>query len=235
MPYVYVIKGLHCGGCAEKAQAALRQAGYDATVTYSPARVTIAGNTEPHLDDLNELVGEVGDYHVEKNDSRGKHFDWTPVKAWLATYRPLLLIAGYIAVVALAGGGGGMGWMERFMAGFFLVFSFFKLLNLGAFAAAYANYDLLAARWKPWGYVYPFVELGLGLMYAFHVNPALTNTLTLVIMGFSALGVIKVVKEGRKLECACLGTVFKLPMSTVTIIEDVGMAGMALGMLLMMR
>jgi hypothetical protein len=75
--------------------------------------------------------------------------------------------------------------------------------------------------------IYPFVELALGLAYLANWNPLITNWITLIIMGFSAIGVIKAVMDKRSIRCACLGTVFKLPMSTVTIIEDLGMVAMA--------
>ena len=175
--------------------------------------------------------------------------------SWLATYYPLLLIMAFILggsvllqVGLHAGAMGepmglfmhfGMGLMtitsgetmRYFMAGFFLVFSFFKLLDVRAFANAYASYDLLAARWHGWGLVYPFVELALGMAYLANYNPVLTNWATVVVMGFSAIGVIRAVTHKTKIQCACLGTVFKLPMSTVTIVEDVGMVLMAAVML----
>jgi hypothetical protein len=122
--------------------------------------------------------------------------------------------------------------MRYFMAGFFLVFSFFKLLDIQAFATAYARYDLLAMRWPSWGLIYPFLELALGVAYLTNFNPLLTYWLTIGIMGFSAIGVIQAVASRTQIQCACLGTVFKLPMSTVTIIEDVGMVLMAAAMLL---
>ena len=175
--------------------------------------------------------------------------------SWLATYYPLLLIMAFIlggsvllqvGLHASAMGEPmglfmhfGMGLMtitsgetmRYFMAGFFLVFSFFKLLDVRAFANAYASYDLLAARWHGWGLVYPFVELALGMAYLANYNPVLTNWATVVVMGFSAIGVIRAVTHKTKIQCACLGTVFKLPMSTVTIVEDVGMVLMAAVML----
>ena len=124
--------------------------------------------------------------------------------------------------------------MRYFMAGFFLVFAFFKLLDVRAFANAYAGYDLLAARWHGWGMVYPFVELALGMAYLANYNPVLTNWVTVVVMGFSAIGVVRAVVRKTQIQCACLGTVFKLPMSTVTIVEDVGMVLMAAAMLVRM-
>jgi copper chaperone CopZ len=175
--------------------------------------------------------------------------------SWLATYYPLLLIIAFILGASLlvqvglhaAAMGEPMGLgmhllmglqtvttgetMRYFMAGFFLVFAFFKLLDLRAFANAYAGYDLLAARWQGWGLVYPFVELALGMAYLANYNPLLTNWATIIVMGFSAIGVVRAVLSKTKIQCACLGTVFQLPMSTVTIVEDVGMVLMAMGML----
>ena len=152
--------------------------------------------------------------------------------SWLITYKPLILILAYIGVSSVliqipTGVVSANETMRYFMAGFFLVFSFFKLLDLQSFANAYAGYDLLARRWHAWGLMYPLIELALGLAYLVHWQPALTNLLTLILMGFSAIGVLRAVLGEEEIRCACLGTVFQLPMSTVTIIEDLGMAAMA--------
>jgi hypothetical protein len=165
--------------------------------------------------------------------------DENSASSWLATYSPLLLILAYIlgASLLVQIGMDGMAGvttadtMRYFMAGFFLVFSFFKLLDIGAFANAYSAYDLLARRWHGWGMLYPFVELALGMAYLAHFNPLLTHWVTIIVMGFSAIGVIRTVASKTQIQCACLGTVFKLPMSTVTIVEDVGMVAMAAVML----
>lgn len=81
-------------------------------------------------------------------------------------------------------------------------------------------YDVVAKNWSRWGYVYAFVELGLGIAFLLKINPLLTNAITFVIMSVSVVGVLQSVLNKRKIQCACLGAVFNLPMSTVTIIED---------------
>ncbi|MEK9872282.1 MAG: hypothetical protein VW583_00740, partial [Betaproteobacteria bacterium] len=72
-----------------------------------------------------------------------------------------------------------------------------------------------------------FIELALGIAYLVNVFPLLVNSVTLIVMAFSAIGVLRAVLSKQIIRCACLGTVFQLPMSTVTIIEDAGMAVMA--------
>ncbi len=72
----------------------------------------------------------------------------------------------------------------------------------------------------------------LGFFFILNIFPIFTNIITIIVMSISSIGVIQTVLDKRKIHCACLGAVIKLPMTTVTIIEDVGMGLMALGMLI---
>lgn len=155
-------------------------------------------------------------------------------------YKPLLIILAYIlGVTVLVEMRGGMfdamRAMNTFMAGFFLTFSFFKLLDIPGFASSYRMYDIVAKRIPVYGRIYPFVELALGVAYLTAWNPVVTNAITLVVMGISLIGVVQSVLNKTKIRCACLGSVFNLPMTTVTIVEDglmIAMAGAMLTMLL---
>ncbi len=154
------------------------------------------------------------------------------------TYRPLLLIVGYLLLVTalVEVRAGEFQWtraMNSFMGGFFLVFSFFKLLDWSGFARAYQTYDLVARQSLAYAYVYPLIELLLGVAYVTGVAPTVTNTATLIVMMVGLVGVAQAVWSRRTIQCACLGTVFNLPMSTVTLVEDGVMAAMAAVMLLM--
>jgi len=157
-------------------------------------------------------------------------------KSFLATYRPLLLVFAYlIGLVALveftAGRFDWMRAMANFMGGFFVVFSFFKLLDLRGFVDSFQTYDVVARPVRAYGYVYPFIELALGVAYLVHFAPVVTNLITLVVMLVGIIGVTQALLQKRRIQCACLGTVFNLPMSKVTFVEDALMAGMALVML----
>ena len=120
-----------------------------------------------------------------------------------------------------------MKWMNHFMAGFFLVFSFFKLFNLQGFAESYSMYDIIARKWNASGYIYAITELALGIAFLTGYNPVITNSVTLMIMSISLIGVLQSVLNKRKIRCACLGAVFNLPMSTITILEDALMITMS--------
>ena len=246
----YALSGMTCGGCVSRVKATLSEYAESVEVTLQPPQALLT-NAHVALDTLNSALSKVGHYTLseiggdkikkpdpEKLDST--EFLTTESKeitSWFTTYKPLILIFAYISLVALIveymqGSFEVHRFMPNFMAGFFLVFSFFKLLNLQGFADSYAMYDLLAMRFKAYGYLYAFIELGLGLSYLLNWQPIITNWLTLIVMTFSSLGVIRAVLNKQKIRCACLGAVFNLPMSTVTIIEDLLMAAMALWMLI---
>jgi hypothetical protein len=153
-----------------------------------------------------------------------------------SSYRPVLLLVGLLALgtALLEFADGHWHWhraMPRFMGGFFVAFAYFKLLDIGAFAAAFSTYDLIAARLPGYGKLYPFLELALGGLYLANVMPTATNAAALVLMLVGTAGVVRTLASGRKVKCACLGAVFNLPMSYVTLAEDALMAAMAAAML----
>lgn len=118
--------------------------------------------------------------------------------------------------------------MLAFMGYFFLVFGALKVMRIQGFVEAYEMYDVLAKRSKTYAYVYPFLELGFGLAYLFAWQVAIVSAVVVPIMLIGAYGVYIKLRAGEEIPCACLGTVFKVPMTWVTLGEDVLMAGMAL-------
>ncbi len=234
----YQIQGMHCQSCVQKITDALKGLADDVQVTLNPPRAVVRGDMLPDLAALNATIAIAGNYTLKKELAAPQPISAPNIeeeqKSWLATSYPLLLIIGLISIVSLKGASGLHGWMLHFMAGFFLVFSFFKLLDLRGFRDAYATYDLLAKRWNSYGYVYPFLELGLGLAFLFQYELLFALYFSIALMGFSSLGVIQTLREKRKIRCACLGTVLNLPMSTITLLEDLGMVCMSVLMLLAM-
>lgn len=155
-------------------------------------------------------------------------------KNTMTAYYPLFLIAAYIiGVTTINNFDGHYGihwhnWMMQLMAGFFLVFSSFKFLDLPGFASGYARYDLLAKHWLPYGYIYPFIELALGILFLTQRFETPTLIATIIVMGFSSIGVMVSLFKKQQFQCACLGTLIKVPLSNVTLIEDLLMVIMAI-------
>lgn len=237
MTHSYTVNGITCNGCVAKVKSKLLMHPdvMAAEVTLEGQKAVISMQRHLSLDELQDAIGKDTKYKISEDVSDHTHhsMEGDTAKSWIATYKPLLIITAFITgVSALTASGSFQMGMNHFMAGFFLVFSFFKLLDLKGFASSYRMYDLLAMKVPAYGYGYPFIELGLGLSYLLGLNPFITNWITVIVMGFSSIGVIKSVLNKQKIQCACLGAVFNLPMSTVTIIEDLVMVAMAGTMLL---
>lgn len=235
----YNIAGMTCNGCVNRVKGGLLELPevQEVQIDLTTGQATIQQSKEIALKELQEATGK---YTITPQQTvvhtQTKSSTLPPI-AW-STYKPLFLIVGYISLVAGLvqypfSDFSFMLWMRHFMAGFFIVFSFFKMLNIEGFVMSYQQYDIVAAKWKGWAYLYPFVELILGILYLTNVVPFYTNIATAVILGISSIGVIQSNLNKKKIKCACLGDVFNLPMSTVTIVEDITMVVMAVVMLLL--
>jgi Methylamine utilisation protein MauE len=122
-------------------------------------------------------------------------------------------------------------FLRWFMGVFFLVFGSFKLIGYGMFVEMLAGYDVVAQRIKAYANVYPFIELALAGLYLANIAPIPRDLATVLVMGVGSIGVAQEIRRRSGIHCACLGNVIKLPLSTVSLIEDVGMGLMALIML----
>lgn len=106
-----------------------------------------------------------------------------------------------------------------------------KLFHPSGFAEGFRKYDLIASKMPIYGYLYPLIELGLGLGYLSLFAPHWIYGVTIVVLGVGAIGVIRALRRGLDLRCACMGTVLDVPLSTVTLTEDLVMVAMALMLL----
>ena len=125
-----------------------------------------------------------------------------------------------------------MDYMRLFMGYFFVAVSILKMADWKGFVRAFSKYDLLAKNMKGYAALYPLIELGLGIsyIYAWHVEKV--ALLTFVIMVIGAIGIYRNLISPNRVKCACLGTLIKIPLTKFTLVEDIVMALMALGILL---
>jgi copper chaperone CopZ len=236
MTHEYQIAGMTCGNCVAKVKSELLKLGdvtaADIRLQSPQATISMAKHIDTAV--LQQAVTKAGNYTITDT---GRHMMATPVHSEeiaeeKSSYFPIFLIFGFITGISLLAQAtkyafSWMQWMSHFMAGFFFVFSFFKLMNLKGFAEGYRSYDVVAKRFNAWGYIYPFVELALGMAFLTGFNPLATNIITFVVMGISSIGVIQSLLKKTRFQCACLGTVIKLPLSKVTLVEDMLMVVMS--------
>ncbi len=128
---------------------------------------------------------------------------------------------------------GWMEWLRIFMGVFLAVFAAFKFAGYKMFVVMFTGYDLIARRFKVYSYAYPFIEASLALMFLFGIAPVFRSVTVLIIMGIGAVGVFQEIYHRRSgVYCACLGNIIKLPLSTVSLVENVTMVAMALVMII---
>lgn len=244
MTHKYKVTGMTCDGCVSTVQKALSEIKgiEDVNVTLTPPQAEITMHDHINVNEMNEALQKSGKYKIEEDASVHSEMMTsgnTDEESKFKTYKPLIVVFMYIllGVVLLqiiSGGFNLMDAMNNFMGGFFMIFSFFKMLDLKNFASSYSSYDVIAKKWYGYGYIYPFIELTLGIFFILKLSPFFTNAATFCVMGISSIGVFQSILHKRKIQCACLGTVFNLPMSTITLIEDLLMVAMSGAMLIYM-
>ncbi len=219
------IEGMTCGGCE---QSVIRIAsdiiGFKSgKADRNTSTLELETENGISLDIIKSTFAPFPKYTILEKTQSSPVFD-------LSIYKPLFLILLYLLLVAFFAGfqHGSFDWehysfkhtLHHFMTGFFLVFSFFKLLDVKAFSMSFKNYDIIASQIPIYGKIYPFLELGLGIACLISFNIKAVYIFDIVLMAIGLIGVIKSNLEKKEIQCACLGTVFNLPMSKITIIEN---------------
>ncbi|WP_314374169.1 MULTISPECIES: glutaredoxin family protein [Sphingomonas] len=155
------------------------------------------------------------------------------------TYRPVAALFAMTALMALAVSQAvyatplTLRAVEWFVAFSMAVLALLKLQNVESFATMFLNYDLLAKRWVPYSYVYPFAEGLAGVLMIAGVAVWASVPIALVIGGIGAMSVVKAVYiDRRELKCACVGGSSNVPLGFLSLTENLMMIGMALWMLI---
>ena len=119
-------------------------------------------------------------------------------------------------------------FMYNLMGILFITFSYLKMLNLKGFKMSFSKYDFIAYHIPIYGYIYPLIEFTLGLFYCIKLYPIIINIITIIFLTINLVEVSYVLIQKTQLECACMGSLgFKLPLSYITITEDLFMILMA--------
>lgn len=242
MKHTYKITGMTCGNCKATVQDSLSKVENVTNVVVSLENQEATITMDKHVD-LGKLEEALPSKYTisqkeEKNvfaSTNASSFKQEEEKTKLQQLKPLLLIISYITVASVLLHYKNWNWsdfMLDFMGLFYIVFSFFKMLDLKGFPESFKMYDPLAKQVPAYGWVYPFVETALGLMFLmrFQVNIALV--ITLIVLGITTIGVTKTLLDKKSIRCACLGTALKLPMTEATFIENAIMIVMASLMLI---
>ena len=244
MKHTYQIQGMTCNGCKASVKQYLLDVKHitDVSVDLEHRETTLTMSKHIDIKSLQNALPEK--YTItekqqieqpQKNTFLDIEMEMAEEKSKLQQLKPLLLILFYITTTSILMHYKNWNWNEvmlDFMGLFYIVFSFFKMLDLQGFTDSFRMYDPLAKRIPMYGWIYPFIETVLGLLFLlrFQVDIALISTL--IILGITTTGVTKTLLDKKSIRCACLGTALKLPMTEATFIENAIMIVMAIAMLI---
>ncbi|MEH6537869.1 MAG: MauE/DoxX family redox-associated membrane protein [Psychroserpens sp.] len=239
MTHIYRVTGMTCNGCKSSVEKALLSVDNVEVVTVD------LEHSEAEIRMSKPITSEVLQQALPEKFTISEKEDaalFTPVseekdveKSELRQLFPLFLIFAYIIVASVllnVSPWNSEAFMLDFMGLFYIVFSFFKLLDLKGFPKSFRMYDPLAKVIPAYAWVYPFVEVALGILFLIRFQISFALILTLVVLGITTFGVIKTLVDKKSIQCACLGTALKLPMTKATFIENSVMIIMAVIMLI---
>ncbi|MFI1744306.1 heavy-metal-associated domain-containing protein [Thalassobellus sediminis] len=236
MKRTYTVTGMTCNGCRTSVEDKLNalEDVINATVNLENAEATVEMTKNISEETLQKTLSDK--YTISENSIFQKVSNIkTEEKNDLKQLFPLFLIFGYIIIVSVLLNNkpwDASSFMLDFMGLFYIVFSFFKLLDLKGFPKSFKMYDPLAKVLPVYGWVYPFIEVTLGVMFLMRIQISIALIITLIVLGITTIGVTKALLDKKSIQCACLGTALKLPMTKATFIENSIMIIMAIIMLL---
>ncbi|MBX3562887.1 MAG: glutaredoxin family protein [Sphingomonas sp.] len=171
-------------------------------------------------------------------DDLRRHFGLGVRDPRATSYVPVLAVFAVTALMALAFSQFSQGSpftiraAEWFIGLSMMTLAMLKLQDVESFSSMFLNYDLLAQRWVPYGYIYPFAELGAGALMVAHALDWLSIPVALFIGTIGAVSVFKAVYiDRRELKCACVGGGSSVPLGFVSLTENLMMIAMAVWML----
>ncbi|MDB4204624.1 cation transporter [Polaribacter sp.] len=242
MKYTYIISGMTCGGCKASVEKHLIEIA-DVTnvfIDLNDGEAIITMNTHIATTELQKVLPEKFKItkkveYKEVTIADTSFVSLEEEKSKLTQLKPLFIIIFYITTVSIL-----LNYKEwflgefmlDFMGLFYIVFSFFKMLDLNGFEMSFSMYDPIAKKVPFYGKIYPFIEALLGLMFLMRFEIDIALIVTLIILGVTTIGVTRALLDRKSIRCACLGTALKLPMTEATFIENAIMILMAVLMLL---
>ena len=239
MKQTFNIDGMTCNNCKASVEKYLNELPHISHVSIDLAKGEAEITMDKHL--AAEVLQNALPEKFTVSEKEGEHEltstnapEVSQEKSKLQQLKPLLLILFYISSAGVLLHYKDWSWSEfmlDFMGLFYIVFAFFKMLDLKGFPESFKMYDPLAKRLPIYGWMYPFIETALGLMFLMRFKVDIALITTLVVLGITTIGVTKTLMDKKSIRCACLGTALKLPMTEATLIENSIMIAMAALML----
>ena len=223
MEYHLYIQGMTCQKCLLEIMEKINsiEGVSNVEVSLETGETIFRSTRQIHTNKLSKILGEK--YTISKDKIEFKQYQ-PNTESKLKALFPLFLIFGYLILATLflshLTDTSLKGAMLYFMGLFFITFSFFKFLDYKGFPVSFSRYDPLAKKSLFYAKIYPFLETVLGISFLFSWQLPLILGLTLVLLSITTYGVVQSILNKSEIDCACLGTALRLPMTEATLIEN---------------
>lgn len=240
MTHTYKIDGMTCNGCRASVEKQLKSIPevVNAEVDLEQGTAEVKMNQHIPTSKMQEALSKkytLSEIEKKPSPPPSTTFEMEEEKSKLEQLKPLFLILGYISVASILMHYKDWNMQEMmldFMGLFFIVFGFFKMLDLKGFPDSFRMYDPLAKRVPLYAKIYPFIETALGIMFLMRIEMVAAIVITIIVLGITTFGVTKTLLDKKAIRCACLGTALNLPMTEATFIENAIMLVMAVLLLI---
>ena len=234
MSQKFQIQGMTCLGCADTIQTRLRKESdvISAEVSFENKELLLDAKVPVDNEYIDSIISNLGNYNVKNQNANllSKFLEH------LSSKKPILLALTIVIVSSLSIQTPFQNfdldnWFITYMGLFFMLFSFLKLLNIKGFSLTFSRYDLLGKNIPGFAISYPFLEFCLGVAFLTNSLLIAANLATLIFMISQSIGVGNVLRKKEIIQCACLGSSINLPVSYLTLIENLVMVSMSSYML----
>ena len=237
MQAIYKVEGMTCQGCADNIQSGLNNQSFvtKANVSLQESKLTIEADSGIDINSLNSIVTTLGNYKLRPNTTN----IFSEIINYFTSKKPIVIALSIVILSSLAMQTSDETfslnkWFMSYMGIFFIIFSFLKLLNVSGFSMTFKKYDLISKIIPAYANSYPFIELSLGIIFLTQTQSILiyANVLTLIFMISQTIGIIKSLSKSEQIQCACMGSAVDVPLSSLTVAENIIMIAMATYMII---
>ena len=229
----YIIEGMTCKGCVKKIKKNISEIPNinEVSINLENSSLEIDFKEKVSFLKLQESIPKK--YKILQKSTDSIQSETNSNK--LSKLKPLFLIILYIFGISFfinIRSWNINDFMLDYLGLFFIFFSLFKLLDLVGFARSFKLYDPIANKISFYSKIYPFFELFLGIMFLLRLNIIFILFLTIFFLSITTLGILNSLYRKKEIQCGCLGTIFELPMTEVSLIENLIMIFMSLFMII---
>mgnify|MGYP001258469719 FL=1 len=227
---VYKVEGMTCQACADTIETGVKTnlGVLLAHVSLEKKELRIQSDTIFDINNINSVVKNLGDYRIRDNNPGLI----SNIVEYFVSKKPIVIALSLVTISSLAlqvptNTFDINKWFITYMGLFFMLFSFLKLLNVSGFSMTFKKYDLISKKIPVFSTIYPYIELTLAIAFLTESLLMYAMIFTLIFMISQSIGVYKSLRSSEQIQCACMGSAISLPLSSLTLIENIIMISMA--------